>query len=70
MSGKGWGLGFAAVLVGLLGVALVLGSLVYARTSYGGSTISSQSMLPTYSGLSGWAATKWCAAWARSRGSP
>jgi len=48
MSGKGWGLGFAAVLVGLLGVVLVLGSLVYTRTSYGGSTISSQSMLPTY----------------------
>ena len=45
MSGKGWGLGFAAVL---LGVVLVLGSLVYTRTSYGGSTISSQSMLPTY----------------------
>lgn len=48
MSGKGRGLGVAAVVVGLLGVVLVLGSLVYARTSYGGSTSSSQSMLPTY----------------------
>ncbi|MGW3109062.1 signal peptidase I [Streptomyces sp. NPDC001100] len=48
MSGKGRGLGVAAVLVGLLGVVLVLGSLVYARTSYGSATISSQSMSPTY----------------------
>ena len=48
MSGKGRGLGTAAVLVGLLGVVLALGSTVYARNSYGSSTISSQSMAPTY----------------------
>jgi len=48
MSGKGRGLGVAAVVVGLLGVALALGSLVYARNSYGSSTVSSQSMAPTY----------------------
>ncbi|MFE2424801.1 signal peptidase I [Streptomyces hokutonensis] len=48
MSGKGRGLGIAAVLVGLLGVVLALGSTVYARNSYGSSTISSQSMAPTY----------------------
>ncbi|WP_427922063.1 signal peptidase I [Streptomyces sp. cg40] len=48
MSGKGRGLGVSAAVVGLLGVVLVLGSIVYARTSYGSSTGSSQSMLPTY----------------------
>ncbi|MDV9177728.1 hypothetical protein R6V09_47365 [Streptomyces sp. W16] len=48
MSGKGRGLGGAAVVVGLLGVGLALGSFVYAWNSYGSSTISSQSMSPTY----------------------
>jgi len=48
MSGKGRGLGVAAAVVGLLGVVLALGSLVYAWNSYGSSTISSQSMSPTY----------------------
>ncbi|MFJ5308573.1 signal peptidase I [Streptomyces sp. NPDC088350] len=48
MSGKGRGLGVTAVIVGLLGVVLALGSFAYARQSYGSSTISSQSMSPTY----------------------
>ena len=48
MSGKGRGLGVAAVVAGLLGVVLVIGSLAYARNSYGSSAISSQSMAPTY----------------------
>ncbi|WSL13545.1 signal peptidase I [Streptomyces sp. NBC_01288] len=48
MSGKGRGLGVTAVVVGVLGVLLAIGALVYARNSYGSSTISSQSMAPTY----------------------
>ena len=48
MSGKGRGLGVAAVVVGVLGVVLAVGALVYTRNSYGSSTISSQSMAPTY----------------------
>ncbi|WP_234337095.1 signal peptidase I [Streptomyces xylophagus] len=48
MSGKGRGLGITAVVVGLSGVVLALGSLVYAGNSYGSSSISSQSMSPTY----------------------
>ncbi|MEV6480978.1 signal peptidase I [Streptomyces sp. NPDC051576] len=48
MSGKGRGFGVTAVVVGLLGVVLAVGSLAYARNSYGSSTISSQSMAPTY----------------------
>ncbi|MFJ8140499.1 signal peptidase I [Streptomyces sp. NPDC096013] len=48
MSGKGRGLGVAAVVVGLLGVALTVGAFAYGRSSYGSSTISSQSMTPTY----------------------
>lgn len=48
MSGKGRGLGVAAVVVGLLGVVLAVGALAYGLDSYGSSTISSQSMAPTY----------------------
>ncbi|MFD4556241.1 signal peptidase I [Streptomyces sp. NPDC058469] len=48
MSGKGRGLRGAAVVVGVLGVVLALGALVYARDSYGSSTVGSQSMAPTY----------------------
>ncbi|MGR3872061.1 signal peptidase I [Streptomyces graminifolii] len=48
MSGKGRGLGVAAVVVGLLGVVLAVGAFAYGRGSYGSSTISSQSMAPTY----------------------
>jgi signal peptidase I len=48
MSGRGRGLGVAAVVAGLLGVVLTVGALAYTRNSYGDSTISSQSMSPTY----------------------
>ncbi|WP_406459246.1 signal peptidase I [Streptomyces sp. NBC_01622] len=48
MPGKGRGLGVAAVLVGLLGVVLPLGSLRVRAELVGSSTISSQSMVPTY----------------------
>ncbi|MET7567408.1 signal peptidase I [Streptomyces sp. NPDC005492] len=48
MSGKGRALGVTAVVVGLLGVVLVVGSLAYARNFYGSSTVNSQSMAPTY----------------------
>ncbi|WP_371659398.1 signal peptidase I [Streptomyces sp. NBC_00280] len=48
MSGKGRGLRVAAVVVGLVGVVLGLGSIGYARVSYQAFTISSHSMAPTY----------------------
>ncbi|MGW7259668.1 signal peptidase I [Streptomyces sp. NPDC054834] len=48
MSGKGRGLGVAAVVVGLVGVLLGVGGLVYARHAYAGSVVSSESMQPTY----------------------
>ncbi|WP_406125762.1 signal peptidase I [Streptomyces sp. NBC_00989] len=48
MSGKGRGLGVAALVVGLLGVVAAFGSVAYGRDTYGSSTISSRSMSPTY----------------------
>ncbi|PWI15862.1 signal peptidase I [Streptomyces sp. Act143] len=48
MSGKGRGLGIAAVVVGLAGLLLGLGGLGWARHAFGGSVVSSQSMSPTY----------------------
>ncbi|MEW2114755.1 signal peptidase I [Streptomyces sp. NPDC005474] len=48
MAGKGRGLGIAAVVVGLVGVVLALGAFGYGRSAYGAATISSQSMVPTY----------------------
>ncbi|WP_215455987.1 signal peptidase I [Streptomyces sp. ATCC 21386] len=48
MSGKGRGLWVTAVVVGLAGVALAVGSLVYAWSSYGASVVSSRNMAPTY----------------------
>ncbi|AZQ40448.1 signal peptidase I [Streptomyces cyaneochromogenes] len=48
MSGKGRGLGIAAVVVGLVGLLLGLGGLGYARHAFGGSVVSSESMTPTY----------------------
>jgi len=48
MSGRGRGLGIAAVVVGLLGVLLGLGGFAYARHAVGGSVVSSDSMSPTY----------------------
>lgn len=48
MSGKGRGLGIAAVVVGLVGLLLGLGGLAYARHAFGGSVVSSESMTPTY----------------------
>ncbi|MDX3453657.1 signal peptidase I [Streptomyces sp. ME02-8801-2C] len=48
MPGKGRVLGVTAIVVGLVGVGLTLGSVMYGRGSYGASTISSQSMAPTY----------------------
>ncbi|MBR8641983.1 signal peptidase I [Streptomyces tuirus] len=48
MSGKGRGLGIAAVVVGLVGLLSGLGGLVYARQAFGGSIVSSESMRPTY----------------------
>ena len=48
MSGKGRRLGVTAVVVGVSRVVLAVGALAYARNSYGSSTISSQSMAPTY----------------------
>jgi signal peptidase I len=48
MSGKGRRLGIAAVVVGLVGVVLALGSIGYARYSYEAHVISSRSMAPTY----------------------
>ncbi|WP_217213209.1 signal peptidase I [Streptomyces sp. AC550_RSS872] len=48
MAGKGRGLGIAAVVVGLVGLLLGLGGLAYARTGFGGSVVSSDSMGPTY----------------------
>ncbi|PAZ09983.1 signal peptidase I [Streptomyces sp. SA15] len=48
MSGKGRGLGIAAVAVGLVGLLLGLGGLAYARHAFGGSVVSSDSMTPTY----------------------
>nr|WP_078662628.1 signal peptidase I [Streptomyces bicolor] len=48
MSGKGRGLGIAAIVVGLVGLLLGLGGLGYARQAFGGSVVSSDSMTPTY----------------------
>lgn len=48
MSGKGRGLGIAAVVVGVLGLVLVLGGAAGARYQYGGSVVSSDSMAPAY----------------------
>ncbi|MGN9763490.1 signal peptidase I [Streptomyces sp. SD31] len=48
MSGKGRGLGIAAVVVGLVGLLLGLGGFGYARHAFGGSVVSSESMTPTY----------------------
>ncbi|MFE9024620.1 signal peptidase I [Streptomyces sp. NPDC007808] len=48
MSGKGRGLGIAAVVVGLVGLLSGLGGLAYARYAFGGSVVSSDSMTPTY----------------------
>ncbi|MET9834962.1 signal peptidase I [Streptomyces sp. NPDC006385] len=48
MSGKGRGLGIAAVAVGLVGLLLGLGGFAYARHTFGGSVVSSESMTPTY----------------------
>ncbi|MCL8016383.1 signal peptidase I [Streptomyces sp. AS02] len=48
MSGKGRGLGIAAVVVGLAGLLLGLGGLGYARHAFGGSVVSSESMTPAY----------------------
>ncbi|MEU3979787.1 signal peptidase I [Streptomyces sp. NPDC026672] len=48
MAGKGRGLAVAAVVVGLLGVVVAIGGVVYTKDVYGASTVSSQSMSPTY----------------------
>jgi signal peptidase I len=48
MSGTGRKLGIAALLVGLVGVALGLGGFLYGRDAYGMSTVRSTSMSPTY----------------------
>ncbi|MFF5497901.1 signal peptidase I [Streptomyces aquilus] len=48
MSGKGRGLGIAAVVVGLVGLLLALGGVGYARHAFGGAAVSSESMTPTY----------------------
>ncbi|MFG2882549.1 signal peptidase I [Streptomyces sp. NPDC048297] len=46
--GAGRGLGIAALVVGLLGAVLGGGAFVYGKEAYGGSTVSSRSMTPTY----------------------
>ncbi|MER5752127.1 signal peptidase I [Streptomyces sp. NPDC002088] len=48
MSGRGRGLGIAAVVVGLLGLVLTIGSFAYGREAYGAAIVSSASMTPTY----------------------
>ncbi len=48
MAGRGRGLGIAALVVGLLGLALAVGTFVHLRTAYGASTMSGSSMTPTY----------------------
>lgn len=46
--GAGRGLGVAALVVGLLGTVLGVGSFAYGKDAYGGSVVSSESMTPTY----------------------
>ncbi|MGW0081354.1 signal peptidase I [Streptomyces sp. NPDC003393] len=48
MAGRGRGLGIAALVVGVLGLALAVGAFGYGRHAYGGGTLSSRSMEPTY----------------------
>ncbi|SNX61642.1 signal peptidase I [Streptomyces sp. TLI_55] len=48
MSGKGRGLGIAAIVVGLVGLLLALGGVGYTRHAFGAATVSSESMTPTY----------------------
>ncbi|MFF7748955.1 signal peptidase I [Streptomyces sp. NPDC007971] len=48
MSGRGRGLGIAALVVGLLGLVLAVGTFVHMRSAYGASTMSGGSMTPTY----------------------
>ncbi|MFI9602564.1 signal peptidase I [Streptomyces sp. NPDC052043] len=48
MSGRGRGLGAAALVLGVVGLVLGFGSFGYARTAYGGSVVQGSSMSPTY----------------------
>ncbi|MFG2356498.1 signal peptidase I [Streptomyces sp. NPDC048521] len=48
MAGRGRGLGIAALVVGLLGLVLAIGTFAHMRAAYGASTIRSGSMAPTY----------------------
>ncbi|MFF9116795.1 signal peptidase I [Streptomyces massasporeus] len=48
MSGKGRGLGIAAVVVGLVGLLSGLGGFVGARQGFGGSVVPGESMKPTH----------------------
>ncbi|MEU6670225.1 signal peptidase I [Streptomyces sp. NPDC046727] len=48
MARRGRGLGIAALVVGLLGVALGGGAYLYGRSAFGTGTMPSQSMEPTY----------------------
>ncbi|MEU9575257.1 signal peptidase I [Streptomyces massasporeus] len=48
MSGKGRGLGIAAVVVGLVGLLSGLGGFVGARQGFGGSVVRGESMMPTH----------------------
>ncbi|MEV6840780.1 signal peptidase I [Streptomyces sp. NPDC051133] len=45
---RGRGLGIAALVVGLLGLALGAGTVGYARSAYGWGTLQSRSMSPAY----------------------
>ncbi|MFI9806166.1 signal peptidase I [Streptomyces sp. NPDC052301] len=45
---RGRGLGTAALVVGLLGLVLGVGTVGYARSAYGWGTLQSHSMSPTY----------------------
>ncbi|MEV6118810.1 signal peptidase I [Streptomyces sp. NPDC052109] len=47
-AGPGRGLGIAALVVGLLGLVLGIGTVVYANSAYGTGTVPSESMSPTY----------------------
>ncbi|MCF3134895.1 signal peptidase I [Streptomyces olivochromogenes] len=48
MAGKGRGLGVSALVVGLLGLLLAIGTFAHLRSAYGASTMSGSSMRPTY----------------------
>ncbi|WP_445527294.1 signal peptidase I [Streptomyces cyslabdanicus] len=48
MSGRGRGLGAAAMVLGVVGLVLGFGSFGYARAAYGGSVVQGSSMSPTY----------------------